>query len=119
MPLMPGTLHCCWGVSQCSQMLACLLGTCLDPTPPLPRPSQAHVQPPHQTFLFLHPATCTLPPTLPAGATLIAPRLALTAAYCVTPPHGVRDPLLWCGLPDLYNPQPGSFDALQTVHTTT
>ena len=51
------------------------------------------------------------------GATLIAPRLALTAAYCVDPTSGVPDPLLWCGLDNLYNPQPGTFDALQTVRT--
>ncbi|KAL4451776.1 hypothetical protein ABPG75_007438 [Micractinium tetrahymenae] len=52
------------------------------------------------------------------GATLIAPNLAITAAFCVTPPTGVRNPLLWCGLVDLSTPLPdGAFDALQTVQT--
>ena len=51
------------------------------------------------------------------AATLIAPRLALTAAYCVTPPAGVANPLLLCGLHHLYDPQTDTYDALQTVRT--
>ena len=50
------------------------------------------------------------------GASLIAPRLALTAAYCVTAPGGVPQPQLWCGLQRQSQP-PASFDALQAVRT--
>ena len=52
------------------------------------------------------------------GATLIAPRLALTAAYCVNAPGGAYDPLLWCGLHDLADPQAGIYDVLGTAKIT-
>lgn len=52
------------------------------------------------------------------GATLLAPSLAITAAFCVSPPAGVPDPLLWCGLLDLSSPPPpAQFDELQAVQT--
>jgi V8-like Glu-specific endopeptidase len=51
------------------------------------------------------------------GATLVSPRLALTAAYCVAPPMGAPDPVLWCGLHSLYSQQPGTYDVLGTVET--
>ena len=52
------------------------------------------------------------------GATLIAPRLALTAAYCVSAPGGAFDPVLWCGLRDLSGPQAGTYDVLGTARVT-
>lgn len=52
------------------------------------------------------------------GATLIAPRLALTSAFCVTPPGGVPRPLLLCGLWRQYDQPPGTFDVLSAVRVT-
>lgn len=46
------------------------------------------------------------------GATLISDRLALTAAFCVTPPAGAARPVLLCGLGRLDDPPPGTFDVL-------
>lgn len=95
------------------------------------------LRPPHAPSGLAPPASCLAHPLPPCsfpylcslrsydgtqhicGATLIAPQLAVTAAYCANPPGGVRMPLLWCGLPSLHDPQPGSFDALQTVRQTT
>ena len=52
------------------------------------------------------------------GATLIAPDLAVTAAFCVASPKGTPDPVLYCGLTHLWTDPPGSYDVLQTVRTT-
>lgn len=59
-------------------------------------------------------------PLLPfAGATLLAPRLALTAAFCVNPPGGVLRPELVCGLWQLENQQPGTYDVLSAARVIT
>lgn len=67
------------------------------------------------------PIVAPLPPAAAAnaGATLLAPRLALTAAFCVNPPGGVLQPELWCGLWRLGDQEPGSYDALRAVHVIT
>lgn len=49
------------------------------------------------------------------GATLLTPRLALTAAYCVNFPGGVPSPVLWCGLHNLYDQDPSTFDVLEAA----
>lgn len=53
------------------------------------------------------------------GASLIAPRLALTAAYCVNVPGGVPRPMLLCGLWQQYDQPQDSYDSLQAVRVVT
>lgn len=76
-------------------------------------PSSAHpaISPEGESLLRLFPP-------LPAGATLIAPRLALTAAYCVSPPAGIARPQLWCGLWQQYEQPAGTYDVLQAFRVT-
>lgn len=50
------------------------------------------------------------------AATLVAPRLAVTAAYCVAPP-AAESPTLWCGLHHQFSQSQGTFDVLHTVRT--
>ena len=50
---------------------------------------------------------------------MLAPRLALTAAFCVNPPGGVLQPELWCGLWRLRDQELGTYDVLRAVHVIT
>lgn len=53
------------------------------------------------------------------GATLISPRLAVTAAYCVQPDLAGSHPLLLCGLYDQNDTSPSDgVDSLEAVKVT-
>lgn len=102
------------GGRACVQPLP--LPTCLRTLAAHLGPSNA---PPHTPPPCSFPSICSIRSAEGrhhCAATLVAPRLAVTAAYCVAPP-AAESPTLWCGLHHQFSQSQGTFDVLHTVRT--